>query len=98
NQDIVAWVGQGPIADRTRENLRSSDVGISMMRGRFFQELEAIKAGRDPWGVIRDPNVAHAIPLPDMAREANTVGLTLAEMQKDPLLGQRLKEFRHHAG
>ena len=98
NQDIVAWVGQGPIADRTRENLRSSDIGISMMRGRFFQELEAIKAGRDPWGVIRDPNVAHAIPLPDMAREANTVGLTLAEMQKDPLLGQRLKEFRHHAG
>ena len=25
NQDIVAWVGQGGIADRTRENLRSSD-------------------------------------------------------------------------
>ena len=55
NQDIVAWVGQGAIADRTKENLRSSDIGITMMRQRFFEELEAIEAGRDPKGVIRDP-------------------------------------------
>jgi 5,5'-dehydrodivanillate O-demethylase len=98
NQDIVAWVGQGAIADRTKENLRSSDVGISMMRQKFFEELEAIKAGRDPWGVIRNPNEAKAIRLPDMARELNTQGVPLAEFQNDPLLRQRLKEFRHHAG
>ena len=98
NQDIVAWVGQGAIADRTQENLRSSDVGISMMRNRLFEELEAIKAGRDPKGVIRNPNEAQAIPLPDMARELNTVGIPLAEFQNDPLLKQRLKEFRHHVG
>ena len=55
NQDIVAWVGQGTIADRTQEHLRSSDIGITMMRNRFFEEIEAIKAGRDPKGVIRDP-------------------------------------------
>ena len=42
NQDFVAWVGQGAIADRTHENLGSSDVGITMMRQRFFAELEAI--------------------------------------------------------
>ena len=98
NQDIVAWVGQGAIADRTKENLRSSDVGISMMRNRFFEELEAIKAGRDPWGVIRNPNEAQGIPLPDMAREMNIVGIPLAEFQNDPLLRGRLKEFRHHIG
>jgi 5,5'-dehydrodivanillate O-demethylase oxygenase subunit len=98
NQDIVAWVGQGTIADRTRENLRSSDVGITMMRQRFFEELEAIKAGRDPKGVIRNPNMAQAIELPDMARELNVEGIPLAEFQNDPLLKQRLKEFRHHVG
>jgi len=98
NQDIVAWVGQGKIADRTQEHLRSSDIGITMMRNRFFEELEAIKAGRDPKGVVRDPSLAKSIDLPDMGREQNTVGLTLAEFQNDPLLRQRLKEFRHHYG
>jgi hypothetical protein len=33
-----------------------------------------------------------------MARELNTEGITLAEFQNDPLLRQRLKEFRHHYG
>jgi 5,5'-dehydrodivanillate O-demethylase len=98
NQDIVAWVGQGTIADRTRENLRSSDVGITLMRNRFFEELEAIQDGRDPKGVIRSPSIARCIDLPDMARELNIDGITLAEFQDDPLLRQRLKEFRHHFG
>jgi 5,5'-dehydrodivanillate O-demethylase len=98
NQDIVAWVGQGAIADRTKENLRSSDIGVSMMRQRFFDELKALEAGRDPWGVIRDPAKARAIALPDMARELNTQGIPLAEFQNDPLLKGRLKEFRHHYG
>jgi len=98
NQDIVAWVGQGAIADRTKEHLRSSDIGITLMRNRFFEEIDAIKAGRDPKGVVRDPSLAKSIDLPDMGREQNTVGLTLAEFQNDPLLRQRLKEFRHHYG
>ena len=33
-----------------------------------------------------------------MARELNTEGIPLAEFQNDPLLRQRLKEFRHHYG
>ena len=32
NQDFVAWVGQGRIADRTKENLAASDAGIVMIR------------------------------------------------------------------
>jgi len=98
NQDIVAWVGQGTIADRTQEHLRSSDIGITLMRNRLFEEIDAIKAGRDPKGVIRDPALAKSIDLPDMGREQNTAGITLAEFQNDPLLRQRLKEFRHHYG
>ena len=49
NQDIVAWVGQGRIADRTLENLRSSDIGISMMRQRFFAEIDAVAEGATRW-------------------------------------------------
>ena len=98
NQDIVAWVGQGAIADRTKEHLRSSDIGITMMRNRFFEEMEAIRQGREPKGVIRDPGKARAVDLPDMARELNTEGIALSEFQNDPLLRQRLREFRHHYG
>ena len=69
-----------------------------MMRQRFFEEIEAVQAGRDPKGVIRDANVARSIALPDMTREINIDGIPLAEFQNHPLLKQRLKEFRHHYG
>ena len=55
NQDIVAWVGQGTIADRSRETLGASDSGITMLRRRFFAELQALAAGQEPKGLIRDP-------------------------------------------
>jgi 5,5'-dehydrodivanillate O-demethylase len=98
NQDIVAWVGQGRIADRTKEHLRSSDIGVTMMRSRFFAEIEAMAAGKEPGGIIRSANAAACIALPNMAREFNTGGIPLADFDKDPILRQRLKEFRHHFG
>jgi len=64
----------------------------------LFEEIEAVKAGRDPKGVIRDSKAARAIVLPDMARELNTEGIALEEFQNDPLLRGRLTEFRHHYG
>jgi hypothetical protein len=33
-----------------------------------------------------------------MARELNTDGIPLADYDKDPILRQRLREFRHHYG
>ena len=50
NQDIIAWVGQGTIADRTKENLGASDLGIAMMRKRLFEELDAVARGAEPKG------------------------------------------------
>ena len=50
NQDIIAWVGQGRIADRTKENIGASDLGIAMMRKRLFEELDAVAAGPRPEG------------------------------------------------
>jgi len=64
NQDFVAWVGQGRVADRTKEHLGESDRGILMMRKRMFEEMEAVKEGRDPKGTIRDPALNHRVHLP----------------------------------
>ena len=98
NQDIVAWVGQGTIADRTRENLRTSDTGVTMMRQRLFADLEAIAQGKDPRGIIRDPDAARHVELPPMMRELNTEGVTLAQYQAHPVFSRRLKGFAFHPG
>ncbi len=55
SQDGMAWETQGPMADRTREHLCSSDKGVVMLRQLFRLQLEKIKKGEDPIGVIRDP-------------------------------------------
>jgi 5,5'-dehydrodivanillate O-demethylase oxygenase subunit len=64
NQDFVAWVGQGRIADRTREHLGESDRGVLMMRRRMFEQLDVVAGGGDPMGTIRDPEVNRAVHLP----------------------------------
>jgi 5,5'-dehydrodivanillate O-demethylase oxygenase subunit len=63
-QDIMAWVTQGPITDRTVEHLGKSDVGIAMLRKQFKQQLAAVAAGRDPIAVVRDPAANQRIDLP----------------------------------
>lgn len=52
--DIMAWVGQGPIADRTREMLVKSDRGIALYRKLLLENLQLIEQGKDPMGIIRD--------------------------------------------
>lgn len=53
--DIMTWVTQGPIADRTRELLVASDRGITLLRRVLMEQLEKVKEGMDPMGVIRNP-------------------------------------------
>ena len=55
-QDRVAQESQGLIADRTTEHLASSDQGIIMMRKMVRDSIDAVRQGKDPIGVIRDPN------------------------------------------
>lgn len=64
-QDIMAWVTQGPIADRTREKLGSSDKGVILYRKVLQEQLARVEDGQDPMGLIRDPeaNVCVAIPV-----------------------------------
>jgi 5,5'-dehydrodivanillate O-demethylase len=61
-QDIMAWVTQGSIADRSREHLSTVDRGVVMLRQMFFQQLDRVRAGEDPINVFRGP--AEVIDLP----------------------------------
>jgi 5,5'-dehydrodivanillate O-demethylase len=98
NQDIIAWVGQGRIADRTRENLGPSDLGIVMIRKQLFNDLDALARGGDPKGIIRNSNVAKCVELPFYQKKEMREGIALADYPNYPLLSARLKAFRHCYG
>jgi len=53
--DIMAWVSQGAIADRTRERLTASDKGIVLYRRLLLEQLDRVAAGEEPMNVLRDP-------------------------------------------
>lgn len=55
-QDELAFIGQGPIADRTAEHLGTSDVGLVAFRRMLFENLDKVARGEDPIAVIRDPD------------------------------------------
>ena len=65
NQDYMAWVTQGPVADRTAENLGESDKGIILFRRMLKQQLQIVQDGGEPMNVFRDPatNVCLELPL-----------------------------------
>lgn len=54
-QDHLVWETPGPIADRTRERLATSDRGIVMLREIMKREIRKVEQGLDPMGVVRDP-------------------------------------------
>jgi 5,5'-dehydrodivanillate O-demethylase oxygenase subunit len=68
-QDRVAQESQGVIADRAKEHLASSDQGIIMLRKMIRDSIEAVRAGRDPLGIIRDPAENKSITF-DSSRDA----------------------------
>jgi 5,5'-dehydrodivanillate O-demethylase len=90
NQDFIAWIGQGPIADRSKEHLGKSDQGILMLRKRFMNDLQAIAEGKDPKAVIRDAEINRCLALPIAERKAAIEGLTREELLKHPFLGKEL--------
>jgi len=54
-QDAMAWETQGALTDRSRENLGYSDRGIAMLRRLLKEQIEIVRQGGDPLGLIRDP-------------------------------------------
>jgi phthalate 4,5-dioxygenase oxygenase subunit len=54
-QDAFAAETPGPIHDRSREHLGTSDVCIVAARRQLLAAVASVQAGRDPIHVIRDP-------------------------------------------
>jgi 5,5'-dehydrodivanillate O-demethylase oxygenase subunit len=75
-QDIMAWITQGPIADRTQENLGASDHGIAMYRRVLQREIRRVEDGLDPMATIRAPEINQRIDLPnERKKHHNSEGL-----------------------
>lgn len=98
NQDFIAWVGQGTIADRTRENLSASDRGIAMIRRRFFDDMDRVAAGQDPKGVIRDPAKNQRVPLPNAELRSIQDGYTMTDILGSPRLKLLFTSYIFQAG
>ncbi len=98
NQDFVAWAGQGGVADRTQEHLATSDRGVMMMRRRFLAELDAVEAGAEPKGTIRDPARNVRLPLPAANKDFYVKGLPQARMTHHPTVGSPLRRYPFQAG
>jgi 5,5'-dehydrodivanillate O-demethylase len=79
NQDFVAWVGQGVVADRTREHLGESDRGVIMMRRRLLEEADVVSRGGEPKAVLRDPARNACISLPIIGRRHFVEGYSRGE-------------------
>jgi 5,5'-dehydrodivanillate O-demethylase oxygenase subunit len=70
-QDCIAWIGQGPISDRTREHLATSDRGVALYHKMLFEQCERVEQGLEPMGVVRDR--AENEPMIEIKRESATL-------------------------
>ncbi len=68
-QDMIGWVGQGAISDRTREHLTASDKGVILYHKLLSENMEKVARGEDPMGIIRD--LAENEPVVNLNREFN---------------------------
>jgi len=66
-QDMLAWVAQGPVTDRTREHLGESDRGVILYHKMLLEEMDKVERGEEPMGIVRDP--AENEPMIDIGRE-----------------------------
>ena len=52
----MAWETQGAPTDRTLEHLGVGDEGIILLRKILREQIEIVRRGGEPLGVIRDPS------------------------------------------
>jgi phthalate 4,5-dioxygenase oxygenase subunit len=61
-EDIITQLSMGPIADRTREHLSSSDVAVIHARRLLLEALDNVKAGKNPLGGEAPTDLRDAVP------------------------------------
>jgi 5,5'-dehydrodivanillate O-demethylase len=81
-QDMMAWVTQGQVADRTTERLGTSDKGIIMYRQMLMKQLKLIEEGQDPMCTFREPSANSCVGLPQ-EEDKYGVGDLLSGVAKD---------------
>lgn len=62
--DKMAWETQGPLVDRAHEHLGASDRGIALFREMLRAQIEVVRRGEDPMGIMRDPEKNQLVELP----------------------------------
>ena len=67
SQDSMAWETQGALRDRTLEHLGVSDRGVIMWRRLLKEQIEKVKRGEDPMGVVREED---EYPIIELSRAA----------------------------
>ncbi len=56
-------VTQGRIADRSKEHLGRSDIGVILLRKLYTEQIERVAAGLDPLCTYRDPHEVIDLPM-----------------------------------
>ena len=64
DQDKMAWITQGPVAERFKEKLGESDTGIILFRKMLKEQMALVEDGGEPMNVFHDPQVAGNLHLP----------------------------------
>ncbi|MEI7975344.1 MAG: aromatic ring-hydroxylating dioxygenase subunit alpha [Betaproteobacteria bacterium] len=100
-QDMMAWISQGAIADRSLENLGATDKGIVMFRRMLKREMQKVQAGIDPMGIVRDNSRNERIDLPnEKKKHHNSDGFTSFMMRThakySPIANDLSKLFEPH--
>jgi 5,5'-dehydrodivanillate O-demethylase len=52
----MAWETQGAPTDRSLEHLGAGDEGIILLRKILREQIDIVRRGEEPLGVIRDPS------------------------------------------
>jgi 5,5'-dehydrodivanillate O-demethylase len=60
-QDAMAWETQGGVTDRSQENLGASDIGVITLRKLLKEQIDIVRNGGEPMGVVRDPEINKVI-------------------------------------
>jgi 5,5'-dehydrodivanillate O-demethylase oxygenase subunit len=69
-----------------------------MLRRRFLNDIEAVKQGRDPKAVIRDPELNRAIPLPVAERGNFIEGFPREQFLRHPFSRRNLQGYIFQTG
>ena len=53
-QDMLAWIAQSAVCDRTREHLGASDKGVMLYHRMLMEQMDLVERGEEPMALVRD--------------------------------------------